>query len=84
MSLREGDLVVHAIDPIESNNLETGIVLKIQKREVASPHPNYRGKHPPIEVRVEHRVDVMWCHGEITTHLVENLRRVKREHLANE
>ena len=84
MSLREGDLVVPNYDTIENDNLETGIVLKVKKREVASPHPNYRGKHPPIEVKVEHRVDVMWGRGEITTHLAENLRRIKKERPDNE
>ena len=62
-SIREGDLVVMSDKTDMNDGGETGIVLKIRKREIASPHPNYRGKHPPIELKVVETVEVLWSQG---------------------
>ena len=69
---RVGDLVQHT----ESG--ETGIVLKVRRREIASPHPNYRGKHPPIEGKVMNLVEVMWSNGTLDLHEAELLIKIKR------
>jgi hypothetical protein len=54
-------------------------VIKIKKREVASPHPNYKGKHPPLELKVVEYIEVMWAPGHIDVHDSSNLKRVKKE-----
>ena len=76
MSIRVGDLVL--LDG--AYNLVPGLVIKTRKREVASPHPNFRGKHPPVEVKVERKAEVVWPDGEVGWHLYETLIKVKKEH----
>jgi len=78
VSIREGDLVVMSNGTDVEDRDTTGIVLKIRKREVATPHPNYRGKHPPIEVKVIETVEVLWGHGQIDSHDARSLERVKK------
>ena len=75
MSIRVGDLVL-----LEGTyNLVPGLVIKTRKREVASPHPNFRGKHLPVEVKVERKAEVVWPNGEVGWHPYESLIKVKKE-----
>ena len=75
MSIRVGDLVV--LDGAYS--LVPGLVIKTRKREVASPHPNFRGKHPPVEIKVERKAEVVWPDGEVAWHPHEALIKVEKE-----
>ena len=74
-TIRVGDLVTHC----SNEDKDTGIVIRIKKREVASPHPNYKGKNPPIELKVVESVEVMWGDSDISTHDALTLERVKRK-----
>ena len=72
MGFRSGDLVQHA----ESG--DTGIVLKVKRREIASPHTNYKGKNPPVEIKVMHLVEVMWSRGELDLHDANLLVKIEK------
>ena len=53
--LRVGDLVVFRTSLngdawAPDDEFPPGIVINVKRRETASPHPNYSGKHPPIEL----------------------------------
>ena len=78
MGIREGDLVIlREENKYEDKIHPPGLVIKVKKREVASPHPNYRGKHPPVEVKVIHSAEVVWPGGYVSYHEVDTLERVK-------
>ena len=75
MDVRVGDLVL--MDG--TYNQLPGLVIKIKKREVATPHPNFRGKHPPVQVKVEKTAEVVWPTGEVTFTNVDHLIKVEKE-----
>ena len=77
-TLKTGDLVSHA----NIADYTTGVVIKITKREVASPHPSYRGKFPPLTVTVTKTAEVMWGDGIIEKHDVQELRKIKKDNLS--
>tara|TARA_Y100000592_G_scaffold62180_1_gene97137 strand:- start:565 stop:795 length:231 start_codon:yes stop_codon:yes gene_type:complete len=75
MGIRVGDLVM-----IDGNHdCLPGLVIKIRKREVATPHTNYRGKYPPVEVKVEKTAEIVWPTGEIVLVNVDSLMKVEKE-----
>ncbi len=76
---RIGDLVTFRTPVDDDNLVSPGIIIKVRRREIASPHPNYRGRHPPIELKVEEIAEVMWSAGVIDTHNTTDLKRVKKK-----
>lgn len=81
--LRVGDLVIFrtSLDGdawAPDDEFPPGIVINVKRRETASPHPNYSGKHPPIELKVEELAEVMWPDG-VHTHSTADLKRVKKK-----